>query len=530
MPVSRPVWQLTTSGGQLGRSAAICHGGLPPVKTNSSHGPRARPQHQLQESLQPRPPRSAYLHLPFCHRRCFYCDFPVVPLGDRADGEGSASIAAYLELLLAEIAHAPQGPPLATVYFGGGTPSLLTPGQIGGLLRALAQRFGLAAGAEVTLELDPASFDQRRLAGYLALGINRVSLGGQSFDDAVLAGLGRRHRGQDLRQAAGWLRQAQARGDLRSWSLDLIQGAPLDGPAWADSAARPSPFGSGSRPALAVPGPRSARVDSGPRSAPAVPGARPAPAVLCARPAPAVPCARPAPAVLEHWRGQLEQAIALAPPHLSIYDLTIEPGTVFDRWLSQGRLSLADDEVAADLHALSRQLLVAAGYGHYEISNYAWPGHASRHNRVYWSGAAWWGFGMGASSGLGGERLARPRNREAYGHWLAEWIRQRQGQPDAAAPRGAFPLDERLMVGLRQREGVNLERLWREHDLPAAWQVELRQRLAGFEAAGLLRVEGPRWRLSDPEGLALSNAVLRDLLAWWSPRDPLAEPAMNAER
>ncbi|MFO0015912.1 MAG: coproporphyrinogen-III oxidase family protein [Synechococcaceae cyanobacterium] len=450
----------------------------------------ARPR----QPLQPRPPRSAYVHLPFCHRRCFYCDFPVVPLGDRADGERSGSIAAYLELLLSEIAHAPQGPPLATVYFGGGTPSLLSPAQIGRLLDALADRFGLAAGAEVTLELDPASFDQRRLAGYLALGINRVSLGGQSFDDVVLAGLGRRHRGQDLRQAADWLRQAQARGTLRSWSLDLIQGAPLDGPAWADSAAWPAPDDSG------------------------------------ARPAPAVPCARPAPAVLEHWRGQLEQAIALQPPHLSIYDLTIEPGTAFERWLSQGRLRLPDDEVAADLHALSRERLVAAGYGHYEISNYAWPGHASRHNRVYWSGASWWGFGMGASSGLGGERLARPRNRESYGQWLADWIRQRQGQPDAAAPRGAFPLDERLMVGLRRREGVNLEELWREHGLPAAWLVELRQRLASFEASGLLRVEGPRWRLSDPEGLALSNAVLRDLLAWWQRRDPRVEAAVAAGR
>ena len=436
----------------------------------------------------------------------------MVPLGDRAAGERSGSIAAYLELLLAEIAHAPQGPPLATLYFGGGTPSLLSPDQIGQLLRALALRFGLAPGAEVTLELDPASFDQQRLAAYLALGINRVSLGGQSFDDVVLAGLGRRHRGQDLRQAADWLRQAQARGALRSWSLDLIQGAPLDGPAWADSAPRPAPDDSGAGPA------------------PAVPCARPAPAVPCARPAPAVPCARPAPAVLEHWRGQLEQAIALQPPHLSIYDLTIEPGTAFERWLSQGRLRLPDDEVAADLHALSRERLVAAGYGHYEISNYAWPGHASRHNRVYWSGAAWWGFGMGASSGLGGERLARPRNREAYGHWLADWIRQRQGQPDAAAPRGAFPLDERLLVGLRRREGVNLEELWREHALPAAWLVQLRQQLAGFEASGLLRVEGPRWRLSDPEGLALSNAVLRDLLAWWQRRDPQAEAAEAAGR
>ncbi len=153
------------------------------------------------------PPRSAYLHIPFCHRRCFYCDFPVVPLGDRADGSRSGSIPAYLALLEAEIAASPAGAPLSTVYLGGGTPSLLTPDQVAGLLAALRRRHGLAAGAEVSLELDPASFDQQRLRAYLAAGVNRVSLGGQSFDDAVLEGLGAA-TGATIcwRPAAGWPR------------------------------------------------------------------------------------------------------------------------------------------------------------------------------------------------------------------------------------------------------------------------------------------------------------------------------------
>ncbi|NDF53147.1 MAG: radical SAM protein [Proteobacteria bacterium] len=146
-------------------------------------------------------PRSAYLHIPFCHRRCFYCDFAVVPLGDRASAAtgapGSASIAAYLELLQREIAATGGGPPLSTVYLGGGTPSLLSEGQVASLLGQLRQRHGLAPGCEVTLELDPASFDETRLRGYLAAGVNRVSLGGQSFDDSVLAGLGRRHEPSD---------------------------------------------------------------------------------------------------------------------------------------------------------------------------------------------------------------------------------------------------------------------------------------------------------------------------------------------
>ncbi|MFZ9463574.1 MAG: radical SAM protein, partial [Vulcanococcus sp.] len=176
------------------------------------------------------PPRSAYLHIPFCHRRCFYCDFPVVPLGDRASGAsgdpGSRSIEAYLEQLQREIAAAPAGPPLSTVYVGGGTPSMLTAAQLASVLGELRRRYGFAPGAEISLEVDPASCDERKLAGFLAAGVNRVSLGGQSFDDATLERLGRRHRRHDLLQAAGWLGAAQRRGDLASGSLDQIPGPP----------------------------------------------------------------------------------------------------------------------------------------------------------------------------------------------------------------------------------------------------------------------------------------------------------------
>lgn len=398
-------------------------------------------------------PRSAYLHIPFCHRRCFYCDFAVVPLGDRADAEGgpgSASIAAYLALLQREITLSPDGPPLSTVYLGGGTPSLLTPAQVGELLDALRHRFGLAPGAEISLEMDPASFDQARLRGYLAAGVNRVSLGGQSFDDAVLADLGRRHRCADLLEAAGWLRQARRSGALRSWSLDLLQ---------------------------AVPGQDQRR-----------------------------------------WREQLEQAIALEPPHLSVYDLIVEPGTVFERRQQRGTLLLPEEETAADLMLLTGRQLGAAGYGHYEISNYALPGHASRHNRVYWSGAGWWGFGMGATAAPGGIRAARPRQREAYAAWL-DAREAGEGEPAATDQGGGAPdWDDLWLVGLRRREGVHATSLFAQAGLGDTDMTDLRQRLGDFERRGLLRVEGPRWRLSDPEGLALSNAVLRELLLWWEER------------
>jgi len=416
---------------------------------------------QRREAAWRRPPRSAYVHIPFCHRRCFYCDFPVVPLGDRADGSGgsgSASIAAYLELLHREIDTAPPGPPLSTLYLGGGTPSMLSPDQVAALVAALDRRYGLAPGAEISLEMDPASFDEARLAGYLAGGINRVSLGGQSFDDTVLASLGRRHRLADLLQATAWLRRAQARGELASWSLDLIQSLPGLG--------------------------------------------------------------------LDHWRQQLAGALAQQPPHLSVYDLTIEPGTVFQRRLERGELELIDEDLSADQMELTQQLLTRAGYGHYEISNYALPGHASRHNRVYWSGAGWWGFGMGATAAPTGRRQARPRTREAYAAALG-------GPADPASPPGqtdgeptgpnGMAIDERWMVGLRRREGVNARELATSAGLGPQELATLRQELAPFAERGLLLVEGDRWRLSDPAGLALSNAVLRDLLAWW-PAEPTPEP------
>ncbi|PHX87282.1 MAG: radical SAM protein [Synechococcus sp. Baikal-G1] len=418
------------------------------------------------------PPRSAYLHIPFCHRRCFYCDFAVVPLGDHADGAHSGSIAGYLELLLGEIAAAPAGPPLATVYVGGGTPSMLTPAQVGSLLAALGSHFGLAPGAEISLEMDPASFDGDRLAGYLAAGVNRVSLGGQSFDDAVLARLGRRHRRADLLQAAAWLHQARQGGGLASWSLDLIQGLPEQG--------------------------------------------------------------------LAAWRQQLAQALALAPPHLSIYDLIIEPGTVFAWRQGRGELELPDADLGADLMELTAQALLAAGYGHYEISNFALPGHASRHNRIYWSGAGWWGFGLGATSAPWGQRLARPRTRAAYAEWLAERHPANRGSqaPTGPSPRpgddivrgegmgldkgtdpgNGLPFDERLLVGLRRREGVRLAELAGQAGITSPELEELLGRWQPFRERGLLLQEGPRWRLSDPEGLALSNGVLRELVAWWEER------------
>ncbi|MCP9825852.1 radical SAM protein, partial [Synechococcus sp. EJ6-Ellesmere] len=227
---------------------------------------------------------------------------------------------------------------------------------------------------------------------------------------------------------------------------------------------------------------------------------------------------------LPHWRQQLQQALELEPPHLSVYDLIVEPGTVFERLQQRGQLPLPDPDLGADLMDLTGEQLRSAGYGRYEISNYALPGHASRHNRVYWSGAGWWGFGLGATSAPYGQRLARPRTREAYAAWL------QTGAASTAA--GQPPFDEWLMVGLRRREGVNLERLARAAGLSMADRASLLGWMAPWRERGLLLVEGRRWRLADPQGLALSNAVLRELLAWWEahqpPEAPLAESPIAA--
>lgn len=409
-------------------------------------------------------PRSAYLHIPFCHRRCFYCDFAVVPLGDRADadgGSGSGSIETYLAQLSAEIHLSPPGPPLATVYVGGGTPSLLRPDQLAALLQQLRGRFGFQDGAEITLEMDPATFERRDLHALVDAGVTRVSLGGQSFDDVRLAALGRRHRRKDLLEACHWLQECLQAGGLQSWSLDLIRNLPDQGD--------------------------------------------------------------------QEWEAQLEQAVVLQAPHLSIYDLSVEPGTVFAWREKRGELAIPEEDAAADRIAFTTRRLRRAGYCRYEISNFARPGHASRHNRVYWSGAGWWAFGLGATSAPWGERMARPRTREAY----ASWLKEQGPKLDSSLIRGSaesLPLDDRLLVGLRCHEGVNLWELarrcgWNERrcsrDLPA-----LEARWQPFLERGLMERFGRRWRLSDPEGMAVSNQVLVEVVEWWELLpDPFAPSA-----
>ena len=190
--------------------------------------------HYPLESLRKGAPKAAYIHIPFCRRRCFYCDFAISVVGERKRGDSSATIATYIETLLSEIEATPilADQPLETVFFGGGTPSLLAPAQVEEILDKLARRFGIASAAEISMEMDPATFDLDHVKGYRSAGINRVSVGVQAFQDDLLAAAGRFHRRADVVRSLSLLHKA----GFTNISLDLISGLPHQTMAhWVES-------------------------------------------------------------------------------------------------------------------------------------------------------------------------------------------------------------------------------------------------------------------------------------------------------
>jgi len=387
-------------------------------------------------------PVSAYVHIPFCRRRCFYCDFPISVLGNQRRGETSMTVDSYVELLCEEIATTPAGPlPLQTVFFGGGTPSLLSVSQLEKILAQLDQRFGIRAGAEISMEMDPATFSLKHLQGYLAAGINRISLGGQALDDTTLEACGRFHRVADVYQAVEWLHQLT----MANWSLDLISGLPHQ--------------------------------------------------------------------TLDDWQAGLSKATALEPHHLSIYDLTVEPQTVFAQRYQPGDAPLPTDEQTAQMYRLAQRHLMAQGYEHYEVSNYAQPGHQCQHNLTYWRNQPYYGFGLGATSYTQQQRVSRPRTLTSYRQWVQGFQAAGGLHHEPATPPTEQLLD-RLMVGLRLQEGIPGEEL-RALCPPATWAL-LQAALQPHIQSGLVVIEGDAWltlgrlHLSDPEGFLFSNGVLAD--------------------
>ncbi|URR35627.1 radical SAM family heme chaperone HemW [Thermosynechococcus sp. HN-54] len=373
---------------------------------------------------------AAYIHLPFCRRRCFYCDFPITVVGD-SPTLAESLIQEYVAALRQEIAHTPAEPlPLQTIFFGGGTPSLVPPQYIGQLLEALDRQIGIILGAEISMEMDPGTFDLEQLQGYLRVGVNRVSLGVQAFDNELLRVCGRSHDVADVERAVEMIHRA----GVENWSIDLISGLPQQS--------------------------------------------------------------------LADWQFSLEQAIALNPKHLSIYDLIIEPKTVFSKRYQPEAAPLPTQEQAATAYCLGHEMLSAAGYDHYEISNYARPGFRCRHNQVYWHNQPYYGFGMGATSYLRHRRLSRPRTRREYYQWLQSLPESlNQVSPDSLWDRWL----ETLMLGLRLRDGLSLVAL--ADEFPTSW-VEALQRVAAKMSPETLSLAGDRLHLTQPAGFLMANTVI----------------------
>ncbi len=392
-----------------------------------------------------------YLHYPFCRRRCPYCDFPVA-LG------GEETRRRYVEALLREIDAFPERPapsPLGpTLYLGGGTPSLLEPGDLERILAALVDAGFPLGRAEVTLEANPTGLTRDRLAAYRSLGVTRISLGVQSFRDGELAFLGRLHSAREAWEAA----EAVAAAGFPSWNLDLIYGLPGQ--------------------------------------------------------------------ELEDWTASIERALALEPPHLSLYALTVEPRTPLALWVRQGRVPAPDPDRAAELYRWSQERLARAGYERYEISNWARPGHACRHNLGYWAYADWWGIGAGAHGHLGRLRYANdPQPRRYLRTVLAGGSPRRETirlSPQAYAVEG-------VILGLRRGEGLSWPewaRWARAADVPleaSPWGVDLppawREAIRWGEEVGLLTVDGQGVRLSE-DGVLLANQVLWRFLLEEGDRHP----------
>ncbi len=330
----------------------------------------------------PAPPLALYIHWPFCLAKCPYCDFNS-HVRDRID---QARFAAALMRELAWEA-ARLGPrTLTSIFFGGGTPSLMAPETVAGLIDAACRHFAPADDIEITLEANPTSVEAARLASFRQAGVNRLSLGVQALDDAALQALGRRHSAAEALTAL-----ELGRASFPRLSFDLIY-------------ARPGQ-------------------------------------------------------TLAAWSAELRRALALAADHLSLYQLTIEPGTAFEVLHRNGSLVLPDEDLATALYDATGNAADAAGLGAYEVSNYAAPGAESRHNLAYWRYGDYAGIGPGAHGrvSVDGTLLATRRHR-APEAWAARVEREGHGTTRETAVPPQERAREALLMGLRLAEGVAADR------------------------------------------------------------------------
>ncbi|MBA4156123.1 MAG: radical SAM family heme chaperone HemW [Gemmatimonadetes bacterium] len=326
-------------------------------------------------------PRSLYVHVPFCVRRCSYCDFAVQAVRDPPVDAWLDAVGGEIALLAAERGWS-EPLILDTLYVGGGTPSLLGVGAMAALAERLQPhaRWDPAA-VEWTCEANPESFTPDLARDWRAAGVNRISLGVQTFHEPSLRWMGRLHG--------------------------------PDGPARAMDAAREAGF-------------ESVSVD-----------------LIFALPH----------RLGRDWATDLDRALALAPEHVSLYGLTAEPGTPLGRWVEEGREHLADDDRYADEYLLAHERLRAAGFHHYEVSNFALPGHASRHNSVYWTGAPYAALGPGAHAFYPPLRRWNMRSWDAYIEAVAADRLPVEGEESVGPEEVAL---ERVWLRLRTEGGYPL--------------------------------------------------------------------------
>lgn len=365
-----------------------------------------------------------YVHIPFCAVRCGYCDFNTYTAAELGGGasQDQYAAAAAAEVTLARGVTGPRT--VDTVFFGGGTPTLLPAADLVGVLRAIDEQWGLSADAEVTTEANPDSVTPESLAQLRAGGFTRISFGMQSAVPHVLAVLDRTHDPANVPRAVAWAREA----GFEQVSLDLIYGTP--GESMAD------------------------------------------------------------------WRHSVEAALACEPDHVSAYSLIVEEGTALGRQVRRGEVPMPQEDDLADKYVLADELLVAAGLGWYEVSNWARNDAARcRHNLGYWHSDDWWGIGPGAHSHLAGRRFWNRKHPRPYAEAVASGELPIQAEEELPAEERHT---ERLMLELRLREGLPVE-------LADAADM------ADSVARGLVVHEGDRWILTDP-GRLLADAVVRDLI------------------
>jgi len=325
------------------------------------------------------------VHWPFCKAKCPYCDFNShVRRQDIDQGRFAAALLKELDWF----ARRTPGREVTSVFFGGGTPSLMDPRTVSAVIDGISARWPVGGGVEISLEANPTSVEAERFSGYAAAGVNRISLGIQALSDKALAALGRQHSAKEALAAFDI-----ARRQFRSVSFDLIYARPRQ--------------------------------------------------------------------TIEGWRAELSSALSIAVDHLSLYQLTIEPGTAFFDLQKRGKLHIPHDDLAADFYEATQELCASAGLPAYEVSNHARPGALCRHNMIYWRGGEWAGIGPGAHGRIG-DGVDAPRIATSTEKNPETWLSHVETRGHGLVTEESLTLDEAaaevLMMGLRLDEGVDLRR------------------------------------------------------------------------